>query len=377
MMKYIEELKEKELAGKKVLLRGDLDVPAAGNKIREPFRIIAQKQTLDYLVNCGAKVLLVAHISAIDSFLPIAEAVGELLGHVLTVVPHNELRTVGGLFVASPVLLLDNIRQDAREETNGDTLAVELAKGFDYYVNNAFAVSHRQHASVSAITKHLPSYAGLQIKKEIERLTRALEAPAAGKVLVLGGAKIATKLPVIKNFIGKAEKILIGGAIANNFFKANGIKIGASVVDDSVATGLTSSQDVRLPGDILITDDKSGQGTVCESKVRNIEDKELVVDIGPETAQDFAEIILNSELVIWNGPMGLSEVTAFANGTAKIAQAVAAAKYSIIGGGDTIAAVDKLGLLAEFDFVSTGGGAMLSFLAGEKLPGLEALGYYN
>ena len=261
MIKFIDSLKAGELKGKKVLMRTDLNVPVEDGEVKETFRIRAQKETLDYLVGSGAKILLVAHLNAGDSFLPIVEQVGDVLGQTLTLVPHSELETVAELFNECPVLLLDNLRQDSREEQNDDGFARDLSKGFDFYINNDFAVCHRDHASVSAVTKYLSSYAGLLVKKEVENLSRALEALSEGKVLVVGGAKIATKLPVIKNFLDKAEKVLVGGALANNFFKARGIDVGSSLVDDTVLPNFTSSQDVKLvlPEDVLISKDKTGQ----------------------------------------------------------------------------------------------------------------------
>ncbi len=381
-MKFLEELNKKELEGKKVLLRADFDVPVNEGRIRENFRIKAQKETVSYLVDNGAKIMLVAHISAVNSFLPIAEQIGNFIGQTLTLMPHSELKVVERRFSECPVLLLDNIRQDPREEKNDENFALSLSQGFDFYVNNDFAVCHRNHASVSAITKHLPSYAGFLIKKEIENLTKAIQSPAKGKILVLGGAKISTKLPVIKNFLDKAEKILVGGALANNFFKARGVDVGASLVDDSVLPNC-STYDVEqlgklvLPEDILISQDKTGQADVEPHLVKNLKPTQLIVDIGPKTSKHFIEIMKKSAMVIWNGPMGLSEVEKFAEGTKIVAKAVAQAEYSIIGGGDTITAVDKLDLLSKFSYVSTGGGAMLAFLAGEKLPGLDALNYYD
>src|SRR3989344_632144 len=231
MMKFIDELKKEELDGKKVILRADLDVPLrqlptanhqSSTKIGDDFRIRAQKETLDYLVDAGAKILVVAHLGhevSDKSFAPVVEEIGKILGQTLTLVPHAELASVDILFRGGQVLLLDNIRQDEREVQNDEGLAAELSNGFDYYVDDAFATAHRSHASIVAVTKHLPAYAGFLIKKETENLKQAMEAPTEGKILVLGGAKISTKLPVIKNFLDRAEKILIGGALANNFFK--------------------------------------------------------------------------------------------------------------------------------------------------------------
>lgn len=411
MIKYIDELKKEELENKKVLLRADLDIPVVDGKIGETFRIKAQKETIDYLVNNGAKVLMVAHLGhevSDASFGPVAEEIGEILGQILTLVPHSELAGIGKLFEAANVLLLDNLRQDKREVENNEGFARELftlsssngSKGFDYYVNNCFATMHREHASLVAITKFLPSYAGLLIKKEIENLKQAMDAPAEGKVLILGGAKISTKMPVIKNFVGIAEKLLIGGALANDFFQAQGIKIGASVVDDTVAPDVRS-ENIILPRDFItgtrsgdpesinphtkraqaaspLDSDsaRSGVGVKIYKKVTGVGDKEAILDIGPETAEEWAEIIERAKMVIWNGPMGYFESKNFEEGTEVIAQAVTKAERSIIGGGDTITAVNKFGLLDKYTFVSTGGGAMLEFLAGNRLPGLEALGYY-
>ena len=381
-MKTIDQLGENELNGKKVLLRVDFDVPITHGKIAENFRIESQKETVDYLVNSGAKVLLVGHLGHDYpnlSFGPIVEQIGEILGQTLALVPLSELGALDNLFNASLILLLDNIRQDKREVENDSGFAEELAKGFDFYVNDAFAVCHREHASVSAITKYLPSYAGFLVRKETENLSEALKVPAAGKIVVLGGAKISTKLPVIKNFLDKAEKILIGGAIANSFFRSRGIKIGSSVADNSASHNLLSSQDdkIILPTDIMVADNKTGKGKAQIRPLGDIENNELILDIGSKSAEKFAGIIEKSKMVIWNGPMGLAETEKFAQGTKIIAQAVASVPHSIVGGGDTITAIDKLGLLDKYGFVSTGGGAMLEFLAGEKLPGLEALGYYE
>lgn len=375
MLKFIERLNKKELDGKKVLLRVDFNVPVEEGEIVEIFRIKAAKETIDYLLENGAKVALVSHIEAIESFNPLVEQIGEILGQTLTLVPLSELDSLDNLFNASPILLLDNIRQDRREVENDKKFARELSAGFDFYVNDAFAVCHRDHASVSAIVEYLPSYAGFLIKEETQNLSEAIMAPAEGKVLVLGGAKILTKLPVIKNFLDKAEKILIGGALANNFFKAKGIEVGKSVVDETVVD--VASPKIVLPVDIVVTDNKNSKAGVNVMPLGDIALNQMIIDIGPKSAEEFAKIIEEGEMVIWNGPMGLSEVEEFANGTEIVAQAVALARKSVVGGGDTIAAANKFGLLDKYGFVSTGGGAMLEFLAGRKLPGLEALGYYK
>lgn len=384
MINFLSSLSKTDLWGKKILVRVDFNVPLlrSGGAAKEQahigdgFRIKSHKETIDYLVNNGALVMLVSHVDSINSFAPIVEEIGFYLGQTLTLLPLSELEKAAGLLGSDyPLILPDNIRQDPREIENDKGLAIGLSKGFDFYVNDAFSVSHRNHASVVAVTKELPSYAGFLIEKEITGLSRALDAPATGKTLVLGGAKISTKLPVIKNFLDKAEKILIGGAIANDYFQSNGINIGASLADDSLEPDVRDAQ-IILPKDFIVGD-KDGKERIREQAVGNIGPDEKILDIGRETAEEFSDIISRSSVVIWNGPMGLFENENFAKGTEIVAKAIAAIGQSVVGGGDTIAAADNLGLLDKFSFVSTGGGAMLDFLADNRLPGLEVLGYYE
>jgi len=238
-----------------------------------------------------------------------------------------------------------------------------LTEGFDFYINNAFAVCHRKHASVSAVTKFLPAYAGLLVTEEVAKLQEAVNAPKQGKIVIMGGAKSATKISVIKNFLNKADKILLGGVIVNDILKERGEYIGDSVADENSAELLAgldlSTPELVIPNDFAKLNDK-------------------ILDIGPKSIDRYIDLIRGAKMVIWNGPLGLFEDDRFALGTNSIAEAVSALKVpTILGGGDTIAAISKLGLLDKFSFVSTGGGAMLEFLAGNKLPGLEALGYYK
>lgn len=310
-----------ELSGKRVFMRTDFDVPVVNGSITEPFRIERQKETLHYLLNYGTRVVLAAHISAVPIFEPIKPQLEQLLG----------------ITFGDEVTLLENTRQNQGEEQNNEAFARELVKGCDIYVNNAFAVCHRAHASVVAAAKLLPAYAGLLIQKETEQLTKAIVAPAEGKVIFIGGAKVETKMPTIEYLLDKSEAIAVGGKIANEL----------PPMSDSC---------VYVPVDF------------AENKL----------DIGPETAKVFAALTTQAKLIVWNGPMGKFEDEKFAAGTRVVAEAIAgSAAFTIIGGGDTIAAVNQFGLLNKFGFVSTGGGAMLAFLAGQRLPGLEALGYYD
>ena len=355
-MKTIKEISN--IGNKKFLLRADLDVAVANGQILESFRIEKQKETVDYIIKNGGKIVMIAHISDIDSFGPILEQIEKIINHKI-----EFARDLDGVirFCEDSQLnacLLDNIRKFSGEKENDDAFAKKLAVGFDYYVNNDFAVSHRNHASIVSITKYLPSFAGLQLIEEIASLTHAIDAPRIGKIVVMGGAKTETKIPVIRAFITKADKILIGGVIANDFLKAKGLEIGSSIADadpTKLFAGVELDNEALVsPIDFVISDKK-------------------ILDIGPKTTEEFIKIIKDAKMVIWNGPMGFFEDERFAHGTKNIAEAIANASESIVGGGDTISAINKLGLFNKYSFVSTGGGAMLEFLSGNILPGIYAL----
>lgn len=353
----------KQLNKKKILLRCDFDIPVIGGKIVEKFRVQKQKPVIDFLLKQSA-VVMAAHIKAIQSFKEIASEIENLIGHKILIINSlGELNSLVKQLEPGQLYLLDNIRNWPGEEKNEESFAKILATGFDLYVNNAFAVSHRKHASVAAVTKFLSSYSGFLIEEEVSQLDKMINLPQDGKIFIMGGAKTSTKIPVIKNFIDKAQNILVGGVVANDILKEMGVDIGLSVADRDT-TGLLEGLDIRDKRLVIPFD-------------YNIYEKKIY-DIGPKTIKEYVNIIQNAKVVIWNGPMGLFEDDRFSEGTNSVAQAVAdSSAYKTIGGGDTIAAVNKLDLLDKFDFVSTGGGAMLAFLAGQKLPGLEALGYYN
>ena len=241
-------------------------------------------------------------------------------------------------------------------------LLKNLAKPFDIYVNDAFSASHRNHASLVAVTNFLPSYAGFLLMKEIDNLSKVLKAPKENKTLVLGGAKIETKLPLIKNFLDKAQNILIGGAIANVFLKAKGVDIQKSLCEDIFCA--EAKKLLEENSHIIIPEDYIMAGGV-------------ISDIGPKTVAEFIKTINKSSVVIWNGPLGKVENERFSAGSKKILEAIVASDaFSVVGGGDTLAFLEKLGMLSKVGYASTGGGAMIEFLAGKKLPGLEALSYY-
>lgn len=348
-----------DLKDKKVLMRADFDVPVSEKgEIEESFRIKKQKETLDYLIDKGAKVVMVAHISAVPSFAELMPQLHMLLGHEVNFIKSlSDIQTYLSAY-AGPALV-DNIRQNEGEEKNDPEFALSLSKGFDYYVNNAFAVSHRDHASISGVPKILFGYAGFLVEEEVAQLGKVISAPAEGKVIIMGGAKASTKVPVIKHLISEAEAVLLGGVVANDVLKEKGQDMGSSVVDEDVHLLLMNldlnNSKLHIPEDFIVYDNK-------------------ILDIGDHTMKKYIDIIASAKLIVWNGPMGLFENPAFAKGTNEIAQAIiASSAFKVAGGGDTISALDKIGLLEKFNFVSTGGGAMLAFLAGDTLPGLAAL----
>ena len=373
-MKTIREITD--LKNKKVLLRVDFDVPVRSlgeggrvAEITEPFRIKKQKAMIDWLVERGAKVVMVAHLHEDNSsFSNLIPQLHILLGREVGFI--KKIEDIDGYLANYPgVGLLDNIRNPTvaglGEKENSRELAEKLSKGFDIYINNDFAVCHRDHASVSAITEFLPSFAGLLVQEETVQLRKAIDAPKSGKIVIIGGAKAETKVPIVKNFISKAELILLGGVVANNVLKERGQDMGSSIVDEN-SKELLAGLDINdpkllVPEDFVVFDNK-------------------ILDIGEKTIKKYVDVISGASVVIWNGPMGLFENPTFATGTQKIAEAIAeSSAYKIIGGGDTIVAISKFRNIdiSKFNFVSTGGGAMLIFLAGQRLPGLEALGYYQ
>ena len=352
-----------DLKNKKVLLRVDFDAPVSDKgEIEENFRIKKQKDMIDWLVERGAKVVMISHLSVVDSFSDLIPQLHIILGREIGFIKSVE-EIENYLVNYSGVGLLDNIRGFEGEKENSKEFAGKLSSGFDLYINNAFAVSHRNHASVSAVAGLLPSYAGLLMKEEVTQLKKVIDAPKDGKVVIIGGAKAETKVPVIKNFIDNAELILLGGVVANDVLKEKGQDIGDSLVDEN-SKELLFGLDINDPK-LLAPEDF----VIFENKI---------LDIGERTIRKYAYAVSRASMVIWNGPMGLFENSSFATGTNELAKAIVASNaYKIAGGGDTISALDKLGIIGKFDFVSTGGGAMLAFLSGQRLPGLEALGYYD
>ena len=371
MFKKIGELSHTELSGKKIFLRVDFNVLVESGRLKEVYRIKAHKETIDFLISAGARVALASHIDS--SFKDVTDDIGKILGYELGF--EDDILNPK---LDSQLTIFENIRNYEGEEKNDKSFALSLSKNFDLYINDAFSVSHRDHTSIVGITEFLPSYAGFLLQKEIENLKKILNEPANSKTIVLGGAKISTKLPVIKNFLDKADHILIGGALANTIFKAKGLKIGQSVAEETQEQIDWNNPKIALPKDFTVSEDQSGKTFPEIMPVKDLDENKMILDIGPETIKEFSKIISDSKTIVFNGPLGLAEVDAFSLGTRMVLDSIIRSKaFSVIGGGDSLAFIEKFSLLDKFGYVSTGGGAMLEFLAGNKLPGLGALGYYG
>ncbi len=365
----------KNLKGKRVLLRLSLNVPVHNRGITNDFRIERSLPTLRFLQKAGAKTLVISHS---DYDEPKKPALLTVARHLNSFVPTGFLPLDGGLpardFVQNmkegSVFVLDNIRNLKGEVENTSSFAKELASYGDIFVNEDFAVSHRKHASIVGIPKYIPSFFGSLFAEEVTQLSRAFK-PKHPFVAVLGGAKFSTKVPLVKRFLQTADRVFVSGALANTFFHELGYETGKSLVDnDSInLKPFLKNKKITLPSDVTV---KGPKKTVVKSPVE-VEKGENMLDVGPESVQEMSDAVSEAKLVVWNGPLGNFE-KGFSKQTEKFARAVAASDaHSIVGGGDTIAAIQKLGIMDQFDFVSTGGGAMLEFLEQESLPGIEAI----
>jgi 3-phosphoglycerate kinase len=388
-------LKDVPVQGKLVFVRNDFNVPLNDRQeITDDTRIQAALPTFRFLIENQARIVCSSHLGrpkgevlADCSLAPVARRLAELLGKEVRFCPE----TVGvtaekakARLKAGQVLLLENLRFHPGETKNDAAFAVELAKGIDVYVDDAFGACHRAHASIDQITRHVPvAVAGFLLKKEIDFLSMATENPPEHYLVILGGAKTSDKLPLLTHLVTKADAILIGGAMAYTFLKARGMNVGYSRVENDclelcrVIMQQAETGGVRfvLPKDHIAATQIEPNITVRITRPgEEIPGEMMGLDIGPETVEAYREEIGRANLIFWNGPMGVFEVDTFAGGTMEIAAAVAASKATtIIGGGDSIAAVNKAGVASRISHISTGGGAALEFLAGDKLPGIEAL----
>lgn len=390
-------VKDLDVKGKKVLVRVDFNVPLSKEekgKIADDARIKAAIPTIDYLSENGAKVILMSHLGrpkgeANPEFAlkPVADYLENVYGDQFKFIPSHEVvdgkvKEEVNKLEDGQIALLENTRFRKEETKNGEDFAKELASLADLYVNDAFGTSHRAHASNVGVASILPSAVGFLIEKEIEVMGKALEDPDHPFVSILGGAKVSDKIGVIENLITKVDTILIGGGMAYTFLKAQGIEIGKSLLEedkmdlslDLIEKAKANGVEILLPVDVVIADKiESGVDTEIVDINSIPEDKEAL-DIGPKTAELFAEKIKNAKTVVWNGPMGVFEIKEFSNGTNEVAKALADSDaVTIVGGGDSALAIEMAGLKEKITHVSTGGGASLEFLEGKDLPGISAI----
>lgn len=381
-------LKDLDFSGKRVLVRCDFNVPLENGVITDDRRIEESLPTIKYLIGKGAKVILCSHLGRPKgvtpecTLAPVATSLSHLLGKDVPLASDcigAGVTEMVSKMNAGDVLLLENVRFHPEEEKNDPEFAKALAANADLYVNDAFGTAHRAHASTEGVAHILTGAVGLLIEKELEYLGKAINNPKRPMVAILGGAKVKDKIPVIESLIGKVDKLIIGGGMAYTFYKAQGLEIGKSLVDDTnldfCKRMLAEHGDkIVLPTDCIITSEFSDQTPVKAVKVTAIPADMMGLDIGPMTIVNFTRIIMDAGTVIWNGPMGVFEMKPFERGTLGVADAMANCPgVTVIGGGDSAAAVEKFGLAGKMDHVSTGGGASLEFLEGKVLPGIAAL----
>jgi phosphoglycerate kinase len=382
-------VRDVDVQGLRVLMRVDFNVPLQDGQISDDTRIQAAVPTIEYLLDHGAAVILMSHLGRPKgkvapefSLKPVAARLGELLGLDVAMAPDcvgGEVEKMAKALEPGDVLLLENTRYHAGEEKNDPAMAEQLARLGDLFVNDAFGAAHRAHASTEGVTHHLPAVAGLLMEKEIEFLGKAIESPEHPYVAIIGGAKISDKIGVIRNLLVQVDALLIGGGMANTFLAAQGHEMGDSLVEvDSidVAAELMGEGGGKLvlPVDAVIADAFAADAARKVVPVDAIEPGWRMLDIGPKTVALFVGKLTGAKTVVWNGPMGVFEFEPFAAGTLAVAQMLAESDATtIIGGGDSVAAIQQAGLSDQMSHISTGGGASLEMLEGRTLPGLAAL----
>lgn len=385
-------VREAQVRGRRVLVRVDLNVPLENGEVADDMRIRAALPTIELLRERGAALVLASHLGRPEgkpdpalSMAPVGKRLGELLGIEVkqaSGVIEGDIDLKCGALGPGDVLLLENTRFEPGETENDPKLAESLAQLADLYVNDAFGAAHRAHASTEGVAHHLPGYAGLLLQREVEELTAVAESPRKPLVVILGGSKVSDKIGVIDRFLEIADQILIGGAMCFSFFRAQGVGTGDSLVEEEgvelAAEALERAEqsdcELTLPVDLVLGRSFDADTERRESDGVEVPDGWMGLDIGPRSAELYAEAVSGAGTVLWNGPMGAFEMEPFAAGTRTVAEAVAAAPgTTVIGGGDSVAALRKFGLDDRVDWLSTGGGASLELLEGRKLPGVEAL----
>jgi phosphoglycerate kinase len=385
-------IKDVNVSGKNVFCRVDFNVPMGNGEVTDDTRIRAALPTIQYLADQGAKVILASHLGrpkgeAVEELRldPVAKRLSDLLGRTVTKTDEvygSEVNQAITQLNDGEVLLIENVRFDPGEEKNDPALAKEFAAMADVYVNDAFGAAHRAHASTEGVAKHIPAVAGFLMEKELKVLGKALSNPDRPFTAIIGGAKVKDKIGVIDNLLDKVDYLIIGGGLAYTFVKAKGFEIGKSLLEEDkidlakefMKKAADNGVELLLPVDVVVADDFSREANTRTVNIEEIPADWEALDIGPKTREKYKEIVAKSKLVIWNGPMGVFEYEIFANGTKAVAEALAETKgYTVIGGGDSAAAVEKFNYAAQMDHVSTGGGASLEFMEGKELPGVHAL----
>lgn len=393
-MSKVKTLADADVKGKRVLCRVDFNVPLADGVVTDDTRIQAAMPTIDYLVEHGAKVVLCSHLGRPEgtgyqeefSLAPVAKHLSQVLGktvHFATDTIGESAQKVASELSDGEVALLENLRFDKREKKNDPDFAQALASLAEVYVNDAFGAAHRAHASTAGVAAYLPAYAGMLMEKEVGTLTSMLDDPQHPFVAILGGSKVSDKVAVIDALIDKCDTLIIGGGMCFTFLVAQGHTVGTSLMEsdwvERAAAMLEKAKSkgvsILLPTDVVCADVFANDARTVTCGVDAIPDDMMGLDIGPDTTAAYADAIASAKTVFWNGPMGVFEMSSFEAGTKGVALAVAANKQAdtIIGGGDSVAAVNKFDLADQMTFISTGGGASMELVQGEALPGVEAL----
>ena len=384
----IQRMSDLDLSGKRVLIRQDLNVPVDGGRVTSDQRITASLPTLRAALDAGAAVMVMSHLgrpkegawSEADSLAPVAARLSELLGREVPLVRDY----LGGVDIApGQLVLLENCRMNAGEKADDEALAKQYAALCDVFVMDAFGTAHRAQASTHGVIRFAKQAAGGPLLMgELDALAKALDHPARPLLAIVAGSKVSTKLELLSSLVGKVDQLIVGGGIANTFIAAEGFGVGkslfeADLVDTAkqiMADAKARGADIPVPTDVVVAPEFRADAPATVKAVDAIGADDMVLDIGPDTAQRYAALIANAGTVVWNGPVGVFEFDAFGKGTETLARAIAASKaFSIAGGGDTLAAVDKYGIADDVSYISTGGGAFLEFLEGKVLPAVAAL----
>jgi phosphoglycerate kinase len=385
-----------DLSGQTALVRVDFNVPMDGGRVSDDTRLRAAVDTVQSLRTAGAKVALLAHFgrpkgerNEAMSLAPIAAAFGAVLGSNVHFVAdcqgEHAARAIADLEPAG-VILLENTRFHAGEEKNDSALAAEMAKLGDIYVNDAFSAAHRAHVSTEGLARLLPAYAGKSMERELDALQKALGQPERPVIAVVGGAKVSTKIDLLANLVGKVDKLVVGGGMANTFLHARGLDVGKSLCEPDLsetvksieAAAKASGCDIVLPTDVVAAKEFAAGAAHRVTEAHNVAADEMILDAGPDTVNHLTQLFTMARTVVWNGPLGAFEISPFDRATVDAARAVASLAKSgqliaVAGGGDTVAALNHAGVAADFTFVSTAGGAFLEWMEGKPLPGVEAL----